>query len=62
MYMNYEIYIIMTVDSLQLGNLVRVNLNQESKFEILYRSKVKYLLFSVILAFIVKVKSNIVTL
>ena len=52
----------MTVNSFQLGNLVRVNMNQESKFEILYRSKVKYLLFSVILAFIVKVKSNIVTL
>ena len=30
----------MTVDSLQLGNLVRVNLNQKSKFEIFYRSKV----------------------
>ena len=52
----------MTVNSFQLGNLVRVNLNQESKFDILYRLKIKFVLFSVILAFIFKVKSNIVIL
>ena len=30
----------MTVDSFQLGNLVKVNLNQKSKFEFFYRPKV----------------------